>query len=193
MNQPEPSAQSSEGFGFVCCTIVSEYPPELDTYAFVVADRIDERATDTTGRFIRMDRAKGNTAVVIDGNVNILPARASPGCISAATRHPVPWTFKSTEFLNVEVQQIARGVMLVAVIRLGGLEVGKPVQSSFHQYPGYGALTQTQRERDLAVSLALAPERYNATYQICRGGMWAMLRARGATLKTGLSLFSVAA
>jgi len=90
------------------------------------------------------------------------------------------------------VQQVARSGMLIAVIRLGRLQMGEPIQSGSHQYPGDSALTKAQRLRDLAVSLALAPELDHATRQVFRGGMWATPGTRGTTPKARLSLNLVA-
>ena len=65
---------------------------------------------------------------VVDGDVHVLPA-GMPGVLLPIAGHPMPRTLETPEFLDVQVQQIPRMFVLVAIDGLRWLKCRKPIQS----------------------------------------------------------------
>ncbi|KCV12286.1 hypothetical protein L502_2525 [Bordetella holmesii CDC-H785-BH] len=79
-----------------------------------------------------MDVGEGHAGVVIDGHEDEVPAGPLNGIASVA-RDPVARALDTSQLLDVDVQQIAGGLMLVAHHRLGRLQVGQVRQTGAGQ------------------------------------------------------------
>ncbi|AMD44719.1 hypothetical protein H558_03950 [Bordetella holmesii H558] len=85
-----------------------------------------------------MDVGEGHAGVVIDGHEDEVPAGPLNGIASVA-RDPVARALDTSQLLDVDVQQIAGGLMLVAHHRLGRLQVGQVRQTGAGQDAADGA------------------------------------------------------
>ena len=61
-----------------------------------------------------MHAAEGDPRRVVDGDVHVLPA-GMPGVLLPIAGHPMPRTLETPEFLDVQVQQIPRMFVLLAI------------------------------------------------------------------------------
>ena len=76
---------------------------------------LESRPIGAAGGLVGRDRGEGETGVVIDSHMDILPASA--GRIPAGVAdHPVAGTAKAAKTLDVQRPPIARDLMLVAVV-----------------------------------------------------------------------------
>ena len=75
-----------------------------------------------------MHAAEGDPGRVVDGDVHVLPA-GMPGVLLPIAGHPMPRTLETPEFLDVQVQQIPRMFVLLAIDGLRWLKCRQPIQS----------------------------------------------------------------
>ena len=74
-----------------------------------------------------MHAAEGDPRRVVDGDVHVLPARASGQATIA--RDAMARTLEAPELFDVQVQQIPRMFVLLAIDGLRWLKCRKPIQS----------------------------------------------------------------
>ena len=75
----------------------------------------------TLSKWLRRFREEGEPGRVIDADVDVFPAD-SVASLSAVARDPVAGTSNAAKLLDVDVEELARPLALVAVRRLGRLE-----------------------------------------------------------------------
>ncbi len=92
--------------------------------------------------------------MVIDGHVDILPAR-SGRVLATVTGDAVAGAPETAETLDVQMQHVTGGVVFVAVVRLGRVEVAEAVQAGGLHQARHGTEPDVQFLGDLAVGLAL--------------------------------------
>lgn len=103
-----------------------------------------------------MDEAERDAAMVIDGDVHVLPARATTGRIAAVTRHTVSWSAEAAQLLDIQVQQVAGCGVLVAVGWFWRIQLGQSAQASAFENPCHRAMSQAQARGDLSIRLSTA-------------------------------------
>jgi len=84
-----------------------------DAEATKVGAGHQEEAYGRAVALIGQDRSKTDAGVVVNGDVQILPARAT-SLTFALTRDPMPRAENASQTLDVEVNQVARALMLIA-------------------------------------------------------------------------------
>lgn len=182
--------QAAKSAGFVGSPVIGEYLAVVDTQVAVITHGVHERATGTPARFIRVDRAKGDATVIVDGNVNVLPPGASAGLL-AIPGHPVPRSLETPESLDIQVQQVAGRFVLVTVLRSGRLQCRQTVESlSLKQSPD-GAAPNLQGSGDVAIGLPLAPAFNDLLVQCATGRPRAVLGDRGPIHKACFAFLPV--
>lgn len=86
-----------------------------------------------------MDLGVSKSGVVVDGQVQGLPADAAARTLSGAVAgDAMPDALEAAEFLDVDVDQFARLVALVATHGLGRFEVAHAAQAVPVQHPADG-------------------------------------------------------
>jgi hypothetical protein len=71
-----------------------------------------------------MDRPKGDPAMVINRDMDILPARSLLWRINPAAGDSVTRAFKTAQLLDIQMQQVTGSIMLVSVVGPGWLQMG---------------------------------------------------------------------
>jgi hypothetical protein len=108
--------------GAVAAAVVAE--DALDRYA--AASEVSGGASEEAGRrrclLVWEQLDIDDAAVVVDADVQVLVAGAGLEASSAAAEDAVAWPVEASELLDVEVHELARPLMLVAVDRLERLQ-----------------------------------------------------------------------
>lgn len=102
--------------------------------------------------FVRLDGAEGHARMVVDGQMDVLPADAI-GVDLAIAGGPMAGLAEAGQLLDVQVQQLAGLGIFVAVLRRGRLQIGQTVQAGTAQQPGNGARGHRQMPGELRVGL----------------------------------------
>ena len=98
MFKPQAVAQSSEAPGLVAGAVIGQQSPELDTQRGIVADCSQQGRAGAVAGFIGINRAEGDSRVVVNGDVDILPAGPG-GVLPAVAGYPVAGAVKRPRFL----------------------------------------------------------------------------------------------
>ena len=126
----ERSAGEGVDGGAVAAAVVGEHPLDLDAVALVEGDGAVEEAGDGGCLLVVEHLGVGETAVVVDGDVDVLPADSVADVagpvgvfgvvvLSAAAAHPPAGAaLDAAELLDVDVEQLARSGAFVADDRL---------------------------------------------------------------------------
>src|ERR1700692_3757440 len=114
--------------GLVTTAVVGHDTGDGDIEAFVIGHgRLEERY----GAFrllVRQNLAEGDAGVIVDTDMNELPADATAVALTGAIAgDAVTDLVKTTELLDVDVDQLAGMFALIATHRLGRLQVAYPV------------------------------------------------------------------
>ena len=127
MPQTEARAGLAEGSGTIAGTVVGHDPLGGDAGPGMVGDGGLEEGHGCFLAFARQDRHMGDPRVVVDADMDELPAGTA--CrIAAVARDPVSDTFDAAEFLDVDVDQLTRTVAFMASHRFSRLQGCQPVQ-----------------------------------------------------------------
>lgn len=71
--------------------------------------------------------------------------------------HPMPWALEPAQFFDIQMQQVTRGFMCVAVVRSGWLQRGQTVKPCPLEESSDRALAITDGVGDLPIGLPLSP------------------------------------
>lgn len=72
--QSQAMTQAPKASGQVTCAIVGEHAFEANAQTTVIAHGLEQRRADAAAGFVWTDRAETNAGVIIDGDMNVLPA-----------------------------------------------------------------------------------------------------------------------
>ena len=115
MLEAEGSAGVAEGEGLVADSVVGHYAADGDAEAFVVGDRGLEEGGCAVLLLVRQDVAEGGAGVIVDADVEILPAVAAPVALAGSVAgDAVARSVEAAELLDVDVDEFARVLALVA-------------------------------------------------------------------------------
>ncbi len=135
-----------------------------------------------------MDRGKSDAAVVINDHEDILPAGAGR-VLAAVAGHPVAGTAEAAKVLDIQMQHVARGLVLVAVVGPRRIEMTEAMEAGGLDQARHGAHAYAQCPGDLAVGLALPAPGEHLPDERQRGDMGTaakasatVLQARGSSL-----------
>lgn len=133
----QPPAGLGEGLRFIAGSVVGQRPRDVYAQPAVVTHGSNQRVDRAGTGLIGFDRGPADAAVIVDGHVHVIPARAFAGP-PTATGYPVAGAPEASEFLDIQMQQIAGCVVLVARDRRRRLEGCQSIQSGALKYPRYG-------------------------------------------------------
>ena len=120
---------------------------------------------ESHGAFLALvghDGGEGQARGVVDGDVEVLPAGAAlPALAAAVAGDAVADAVDAAELLDVDVDQLARALALVA--ENGGLGIERPeaAEAEAAQLQADGGPRQAQRARDGRAGAALAAQRFD--------------------------------
>ena len=128
----------------------------LDTVAAEEGEGGVEKSDGTNGGFVWVKLGEGEAGMIIDGNMEELPAGPPDMVGLAITGDAVSWTLDPGQFLDVEMDELAWVRSLVALDRRRRRELGQPLAMTV-QIARHGGLGELGGPRDLETwQLALA-------------------------------------
>ena len=108
MADAETTASIAEEARAVARAVVGQQTTDADAERAVVSDRGVEESDGGVAAFSGQDLREGEAGVVVDGDVNELPASTATGP-RAVSGNAVTGAVEAAELLDVEMQQIAGG------------------------------------------------------------------------------------
>jgi hypothetical protein len=137
-----------------------------------------------------MTRAKGDARGIVDGDMDIFPAKpfaaVAPVALAVAVAgDAVADAVDPAEFLDVDVDQFAGMRAFVAPDRFGRFERAEPVEPQAAQDAADGGRREPELGGDLLARIALAPQRLHRRAGAGRGLPGRGMGPRGTVLKTG--------
>ena len=129
MGDAEIAAGVSEVMGIEAGAIVGEHTAGGDAEALEVGDGFGEEAGRRLGGFVRIERRVGDPGVVVDGDVEELPACAA-GLVPGVAGDAMASLDDAGELLDVEVQQIPGSSMLIAPMGTCGSSIFALISSA---------------------------------------------------------------
>jgi len=108
--------------GVVAGSVVGEDAANGEAQARVVAHGVVQEGDRAAGALVRMQGREGHAGVIIDGDVENLPAGAA-GFVAGIAGEAMTGLDDASEFFGVDVQQIAGMSMLVAAHGQDGLQI----------------------------------------------------------------------
>ena len=142
----------------VAGAVVGHHPFDPDAEALVVGDGGFEEGNGAALLLVFPDLAEGNPRVIVDGDMGELPARALVAAVLAGARHPVSGLCKTPQFLDVDVDHLARSLALVTADRFRWIDVRHPGKARTLQDAAHGCRRQVQAQCDLFAGQPLTAE-----------------------------------
>jgi hypothetical protein len=138
-------------FGAVGGAAVGEEALDFDAMCGVEGEGLVECGEDAGGLFVGAETSKGESGVVVDGDVEALDAGAWIAVGAVAGGADARFV-EAAEFLDVEVEEVARSVAFVADDgRLGRFEGAETMEAVTAQDAGESGAVDFEDEADLGV------------------------------------------
>ncbi|MNZ96993.1 hypothetical protein D3C78_1162130 [compost metagenome] len=153
MPQPQAAAQAPEHPGQVTGAIVGHDPPKTDAQPPVIAQGLKQGPASAGAALVRMQAGEGQPGRIVDGYVDKLPA-CTTGILLTVAGDPVPGFPEAAKLLDIQMQEIARVGVLVALHRRCRLQLSQAMKTCLLEMTGDGADGQTKQLGDLSVGLA---------------------------------------
>lgn len=125
--ESEMLAGIGEGIGAIGRSIVGEHGFEVDAEPCVVGQGGVQEVQHRRACFIRVKGREGDTGVVVDGDMDILRSDALDGVVPVAG-HAVAGPRDAHQALDVEVKEVARPRMFIAMDGRGRFQIAYPAQ-----------------------------------------------------------------
>ena len=122
MPEAEIAAGFAEGPGAIAGAVVGHHPRHLDAEAGVVGDGGREEGDGALLLLVGQDLREGQAGGVVDRDVDELPAGAARLALLRIAGDAMADALEAAELLDVDVDQFAGMLALVAADRLGRLE-----------------------------------------------------------------------
>ncbi|MDP9003627.1 MAG: hypothetical protein M3N12_02430, partial [Verrucomicrobiota bacterium] len=158
VSEAEFMAGGSEEFGAISGAAIGEELLDGEAVSGVEAEGEVQSVENTLGALVREDTSEGEAGVIIDGDVEAFDtgARVAEGAITGGAH---AWAEKTTELLDVEVEEFAGGGAFVAPRRrFGRIERGEPIEVMTAQDAGESGLGGRENHHDLSVGASLAAQ-----------------------------------
>ena len=172
-----------EGPGTVTPAVVGEHAADTDAEAAVVVEGGAEEGRGSGGGLVGIELGEGEAGVVVDADMEVFPAGAGAG-VAAVPGEAVTGAVKAAEFLDVEVQQVARVGMFVAADgrrRVEGTEASKALAV---EDPTDGGGRHPDGSGDLSAGPAQPAQGGDATDDSGRYAAGRVVRTRAAVEQT---------
>jgi hypothetical protein len=186
--------------GAIAGAVVAHYALNGDAVAGVERDSSSQEADGGGGFLVGEDLDVGQAGGVVDADVHELPADRFLALLArAALQTPVAVNAMAgaagrdpAEFLDVDVQQLARVAALVAVGRLRRLKAAELAQADAQQDRRDRRQRHRQTERDLRAGHAQLAQQHDHLDEVVGRAMRDRLGCRGAILQAPIALGQVA-
>jgi hypothetical protein len=124
----------SKGKGLIATAVVGHDASDGNAEAFVICHCGFEKRNSAAGLLIGQDLGEGNAGMVVNADVDELPADAT----AVALAGPIPGDpmadlVEAAKLLDIDVDHVAGVLSLVATHRLGRFQIAHPVQSQTPQ------------------------------------------------------------
>jgi hypothetical protein len=187
--EAEPLAEPAEGKRFVAGAVVGHHPLDLDAEAFVVGQSSLEEGVGTAFLLVGHDLGEGDARVIVDGDMDKLPAEPFAPCSpialsSAIAGDAVANAIDPAELLDVDVDHLARMLALVAASRFARLQCTDLVEPEPPQDTADRCWRQVQIGGDLLAGVALAAKSLNPPNKRFRGRPAKAMRSRAAIVQS---------
>lgn len=127
MTDSELQDSGAESVRTITVAVICKQTTNGDAKSGVVRDGSEEESHGISGRECRQDLGKGDAGMVVYGNVKVLPAAmVLSSAASIGTNLDVG---EAAQLLDIEVEQIARGGMLITDDGSGRLQIAHAVQA----------------------------------------------------------------
>ena len=179
MTQPEAGAALPEDARAVAGAVVGHHARDIDAELAVVGDGGLEEGGDTVAGLVGMDLDEAHAGVVIDADVDVVPA--GPGrALAAVAGDAVAGLIETRELLDVQVQQLTGVLPLVTADGRGRFEGIEPVKPCPAQDAADGGGGHPHGPCDLDPRLPLEAQRRNAGNDVRGRGPGLPMRPRAA-------------
>ncbi|VXA80931.1 hypothetical protein AERO9A_420326 [Aeromonas salmonicida] len=128
--------------------------------------------------------------MVINRHMRILPSR-STGIQAAVTSHPMAGTTEAPQLFDVQMQQVTRFLMFIALYWRGRFQISQPIQSPSLQDTGDSTVPYAQRLADVPIGLSLFAQFDNPLLAQVINGMRAGCRLRRAIVQAIRPLLAI--
>ena len=151
--------QVAEGEAFIGRSVVGHDPLDADAEALEPGQCAAGKSDSAVGFFVGEDFAVGQAAGIVDGDVEIFPAGAALVALAGAiTGDAVADAVDAAEFLDVDVDEFAGFLALIAHDLWPGFERAEPSKTEPAQHGADGRARQTKLTRDLRTGAPLAAQ-----------------------------------
>ena len=137
--------------------VVGEQAPGSHAQGLEVSDGVLQELHGVRLALVSVHVGEADAGMVIDGNEQELPA-STLEAVAPVAGDAVAHALDATEFLGVNVNQIARVLMLVAHNRLGGLKIPQAGEPGTGEHAAHGALGHADRLGDARLGEASAAQ-----------------------------------
>jgi len=191
MAQAEFNNSCVESVGTIAVAVVGEQATNGDAQSGVVSNGGAQEGDCASGGEVGQDLSEGNTGVVIDSDMNILPSTVMfTSATSIGTRNNAG---EASQLLNIEVEQIARRSMLIANQRYSRLQIAHAVQTEAAENAADGSTAQASSLGNVEAGEALAPQLFDVLRQRLPGTTWRAMRTRSTIVQTRRPMLLIAA
>jgi hypothetical protein len=182
MAQAQLDDNGAESAGTIAVTIIGEQATNGDTQGLVVSNGGVQEGDGGSGGKGGEDLGEGDAGVVIDGDVKVLPAAVKlAAAASIGTNHNAG---EASQLLNIEVEQIARGSVLITDQRRSRLQIAHAVQTQAAKNATDGSAAQASSLGNVEAGEALAPQLFHALRQRLPGTTWRTMRSGREIMQT---------
>ncbi len=170
MLEAKSGAGVAEGVGDVAGAVVGHHARDGDAEAGVVGDGRFQEGGGAVGGLVGQDLAEGHAGVIVDADVDELPADAAAVALSGSVAgHAVAGLFETAELLDVEVDHFAWRLALVADDGCERVQVPGPAQLRSPQDAAHRGRRDPGIFGDLLAGEALAAKGDDPVHRLRRG------------------------
>jgi hypothetical protein len=178
-------AGSGKEFGAIGGAAISQHTLNGDAVGGIEVESLLEGGKDAGSLFIREEGCEGETAVVVDGDVEAFDA-GTWGAVSTVAGGPNTGLGEASELLDIEVEEIPWGVSFVADDgRFGRFQRRKTVEAVTLEDAGQSGFGDGKDGEDLGVGAALTAQTEDLSFQWRSGSARLAPRSGGVIRKAG--------
>src|SRR5215470_10006871 len=166
-------AEAAEELGFIARAVVGEEAANANAETGEEGKGSMQKSSSGGAFLVGVDSRKSQAGMIINGDMNILPAPAL-GWMTAITMQAMTDVAETSQFLDVEVEQVSRQGIFIALDRGRGLKQSQTVQSQATQDATDGSGTEAGGHSNAAASPALVSE---LDYALDQGGGCGFIQA----------------
>jgi len=185
--EAEPLARPGEGCRAIARAVIGHDPLDPDTEAFVVGNGGLEEGYGAGFPLALHHPAEGDAGGIIDADMDVLPTDAVMSIDHArmASGDAVPDRADPAEFLDVEMDEFARVLALIAADRLSRLESTQPIDPQAFQDAADGGGGDAEFSGDRLAGQALTAQGFDLDDDRLRSGSIELARPGAAIGKSG--------